>query len=164
MKANRAGFNLTLLISLLAVAACAPRLQGLGPAAKTGFIEPRIEVDAFVTRDDLRLGLSRWEAEDPHAILIAAHGMNDYGNAFAADFLASAGATCSEEDAGVPCILGSGGGVVIRGGYRSPGPWYIGGAYQFTKTDSANLPRTVPPSHSSASKRGPWEDRPSASS
>jgi len=84
MKVNRAGFTLTLFICLLAVAACAPRLQGLGPAATTGFIEPRIEMDAFVTRDNLRLGLSRWEAEDPHAILIAAHGMNDYGNAFVA--------------------------------------------------------------------------------
>jgi len=84
MKVNRAGFTLTLFICLLAVAACAPRLQGLGPAATTGFIEPRIEADAFVTRDNLWLGLSRWEAEGPHAVLIAAHGMNDYGNAFAA--------------------------------------------------------------------------------
>jgi hypothetical protein len=38
-----------------------------------------------------------------------------------------------------PCILGSGGGVVLRGGYRSPGPWYIGGAYAFAKMDSSNL-------------------------
>ena len=38
-----------------------------------------------------------------------------------------------------PCILGSGGGLVIRGGYRSPGPWYIGGAYAFAKLDSSNL-------------------------
>src|SRR5262245_33995861 len=40
-----------------------------------------------------------------------------------------------------PCILGSGGGLAIRGGYRSPGPWYVGGAYEFTKMDSANLYR-----------------------
>ncbi len=38
-----------------------------------------------------------------------------------------------------PCILGSGGGLIIRGGYRSPGPWYIGGAYAFAKMDSSNL-------------------------
>jgi hypothetical protein len=38
-----------------------------------------------------------------------------------------------------PCILGSGGGLVLRAGYRSPGPWYIGGAYSFAKMDSANL-------------------------
>jgi len=30
---------------------------------------------------------------------------------------------------------------VLRGGYRSPGPWYIGGAYEFTKMDSGNLYR-----------------------
>lgn len=40
-----------------------------------------------------------------------------------------------------PCILGSGGGLSIRGGYRSPGPWYFGGAYEFTKMDSSNLYR-----------------------
>ncbi len=38
-----------------------------------------------------------------------------------------------------PCIFGSGGGLVIRGGYRSPGPWYVGGAYSFAKLDSSNL-------------------------
>lgn len=38
-----------------------------------------------------------------------------------------------------PCILGSGGGLVIRGGRRSPGPWYIGGAYAFAKLDASNL-------------------------
>jgi hypothetical protein len=61
-----------------------------------------------------------------------------YGLAVSADILASAGATCREP---LPCILGGGGGLVLRGGYRSPGPWYIGGAYQFSKTDSSNLYR-----------------------
>jgi hypothetical protein len=60
-----------------------------------------------------------------------------YGVSLAADILADSGATC--RDAGVPCILGSGGGLVLRGGYRSPGPWYIGGAYQFSTTDSSNI-------------------------
>jgi hypothetical protein len=40
-----------------------------------------------------------------------------------------------------PCILGSGGGVAIRAGYRSPGPWYIGGAYAFSKMGSSDLYR-----------------------
>jgi len=40
-----------------------------------------------------------------------------------------------------PCILGSGGGLVIRGGYRSRGPWFLGGAYEFTRMDSGNLLR-----------------------
>ncbi len=62
-----------------------------------------------------------------------------YGVAVTADILADSGATCDEDVA--PCILGSGGGLVLRGGYRSPGPWYIGGAYQFSKTSSANIYR-----------------------
>jgi hypothetical protein len=62
-----------------------------------------------------------------------------YGVAVAADVLAHAGPTCRVD--ADPCILGSGGGLVLRGGYRSPGPWYIGGAYQFTTTDSNNLYR-----------------------
>jgi hypothetical protein len=62
-----------------------------------------------------------------------------YGVAVTADILAEAGATCA--DPATPCILGGGGGLVLRGGYRSPGPWYLGGAYQFSKTDSDNLYR-----------------------
>ena len=62
-----------------------------------------------------------------------------YGVAVSADILADAGATCRNAEA--PCILGSGGGLVLRGGYRSPGPWYFGGAYQFSKTNSSNLYR-----------------------
>jgi hypothetical protein len=62
-----------------------------------------------------------------------------YGVAVAADILAHAGGTCSDDS--IPCILGSGGGLALRGGYRSPGPWYIGGAYQFSTTDSSNLYR-----------------------
>lgn len=67
-----------------------------------------------------------------------------YGVALTAEINIDAGATCRDERPGggfVPCILGSGGGLSIRGGYRSPGPWYIGGAYEFTKMDSSNLYR-----------------------
>ncbi len=51
------------------------------------------------------------------------------------------GAACPRSGPLYACILGSGGGLAIRGGYRSPGPWYFGGAYQFTKMDSSNLYR-----------------------
>lgn len=67
-----------------------------------------------------------------------------YGVAIAAEINLDAGAACPEtEQSGkiVPCILGSGGGLVLRGGYRSPGPWYVGGAYEFVKMDSGNLYR-----------------------
>ena len=68
-----------------------------------------------------------------------------YGIGFAVESVISAGATCPDPNTAPikpkPCILGSGGGLTIRGGYRYPGPWYIGGAYTFTKMDSSNLHR-----------------------
>jgi len=63
-----------------------------------------------------------------------------YGVAIAAETNLSPGKTCPK-GARVPCILGSGGGLGIRLGYRAPGPWYIGGAYEFIKMDSSNLYR-----------------------
>lgn len=65
-----------------------------------------------------------------------------YGVAIVAEVNLSAGGTCGEEiTSRVPCILGNGGGPVIRLGYRTPGPWYVGGAYEFVKMDSGNLYR-----------------------
>jgi hypothetical protein len=64
-----------------------------------------------------------------------------YGVALAAELNASPGASCPEGPDVKPCIVGSGGGLAIRGGWRSPGPWYFGGAYQFIKMDSGNLYR-----------------------
>lgn len=62
-----------------------------------------------------------------------------YAIAVTADLLVDPGATCA--DPAAPCILGSGVGLVLRGGYRASGPWYVGGAYQFSRTDSDNLYR-----------------------
>jgi hypothetical protein len=72
-----------------------------------------------------------------------------YGVAINALITVNAGAMCGGgvhlpgggAASGAPCILGSGGGLVIRGGYRSGGPWYFGGAYAFAKLDSSNLLR-----------------------
>ncbi|WP_437736240.1 hypothetical protein [Sorangium sp. So ce1335] len=64
-----------------------------------------------------------------------------YGVALAAEISLDAGAACPRSGPLYACILGSGGGLAIRSGYRSPGPWYFGGAYQFTKMDSSNLYR-----------------------
>jgi hypothetical protein len=63
-----------------------------------------------------------------------------YGVAITSAFNVGAGATCGDT-VPPPCILGGGGGLVIRGGYRTPGPWYFGGAYEFIKMDSSNLYR-----------------------
>jgi Outer membrane protein beta-barrel domain len=63
-----------------------------------------------------------------------------YGVGLAVEQLASSGSVCPASSTR-PCILGSGGGLAIRMGYRSRGPWYVGGAYEFTRQDSSNLLR-----------------------
>jgi hypothetical protein len=63
-----------------------------------------------------------------------------YGLALAAELVASPGGVCPP-DTENPCILGSGGGVGLRVGYRSRGPWFVGGAYEFSRHDSSNLLR-----------------------
>jgi hypothetical protein len=62
-----------------------------------------------------------------------------YGVAITTEIVADAGKMCSAPQ--VPCILGSGGGVVARIGRRSAGPWYFGGAYELSKQDPASLYR-----------------------
>ncbi len=61
-----------------------------------------------------------------------------YGVAFTAEF-ATKGAFC--HDTQLNCILGSGGGIVGRVGWRSPGDWYFGGAYELSKQDPTKLYR-----------------------
>lgn len=62
-----------------------------------------------------------------------------YGIAFTAEFVTLPGPICTGGTA--PCILGSGGGIAARGGYRFPGAWYLGGAYEFSKQDPNQLYR-----------------------
>jgi hypothetical protein len=62
----------------------------------------------------------------------------EYGVAFTADYAAS-GAFC--KDPKIDCVLGSGGGIAIRAGYRAAGRWYFGGAYQLSKQDATKLYR-----------------------
>ena len=61
-----------------------------------------------------------------------------YGVALVAEGVASGGDVCPSEE---ECILGPGGGLAIRVGYRSRGAWYVGGAYEFSRQDSSNLMR-----------------------
>jgi alpha-beta hydrolase superfamily lysophospholipase len=61
--------------------ACASTLQHAArPPAD--FRGPRLEAGAFVSFDGARLGLTRWEADHPWAVIVGVHGMNDYANAF----------------------------------------------------------------------------------
>ncbi len=62
-----------------------------------------------------------------------------YGVAFATEASLSPGPLCDTPAA--PCALGSGGGIVLRGGSRSPGPIYFGAAYEITKQDSNKIYR-----------------------
>ncbi len=61
------------------LAACAPMQAPHGPENAW----PKIEDDAFVTRDGLHLPLRHWDAKEPRAVIVALHGMSDYSNAFA---------------------------------------------------------------------------------
>lgn len=63
-----------------------------------------------------------------------------YGVAFSAETIVNAGDVCPA-GATRPCILGSGGGLAVRVGYRARGPWYVGGAYEASRHDSSNLLR-----------------------
>lgn len=53
------------------------------PDAPTFLASPKFEEDRLVSIDGAQLGLAAWEAEEPRAIILAVHGMNDYSNAFA---------------------------------------------------------------------------------
>ena len=68
-----------LLITLLA-AACAPRVEGLGPAVQSpAIVEGGFEMaDGFLLPADTAL-----PEEEPEAVLLALHGFNDYRNTFA---------------------------------------------------------------------------------
>lgn len=70
---------------------------------------------------------------------ISAHYLQ-YGVGIAAESRVHPGDVCPST-AEAPCILGSGGGLAIRVGYRARSPWYVGGAYEFSRQTSANLLR-----------------------
>ena len=61
-----------------------------------------------------------------------------YGVALTGEIVAAPGDVCPK-GADTPCILGSGGGLTLRGGYRGAERWYVGGAYSVSRHDSANL-------------------------
>ena len=113
------------------VAACALVVM-LGPAAAAeGNPEPAVT------------GLTEAPASTtaPAAINI---NYIQYGVAFTGEFVTSPGPLCDSVPAGKPappCILGSGGGVAVRVGWRSAGPWLFGGAYELSKQSPNSLYR-----------------------
>jgi hypothetical protein len=62
-------------------------------------------------------------------------GSLQYGAGLTAEMLTSAGPICSgAPDA--PCVVGSGGGLVVRFGYRFHAPFHVGAAYECAKLDA----------------------------
>ncbi len=66
-----------LFTAALALGGCASFPEAPSPTATSS-----IESGAVVSVDGVRLGLSTWKADEPMAVLIAVHGMNDYAGAF----------------------------------------------------------------------------------
>jgi hypothetical protein len=62
-----------------------------------------------------------------------------FGVAFTVEGVLSAGPICAVPDQ--PCILGSGGGISARVGWRPTEELYVGGAYEFSKQDPGLLYR-----------------------
>ena len=62
-----------------------------------------------------------------------------YGLAFTAEVVSSAGPIC--DNVTVPCIIGPGGGIAVRAGWRGAGALYLGGAYELSKQDPNKLLR-----------------------
>jgi hypothetical protein len=66
------------------------------------------------------------------------HSYVQYGVALAAEAVAFAGDICNP---GINCVFGDGGGLVARVGWRPSDQLYLGGAYEMTKQDPAQLYR-----------------------
>ena len=89
-----------LLASLFLLGACTTMAVQQPAQPPGGYRGPYIGGDVVASFDGALLGLSKWEAEGEHAgnpwaVIVALHGMNDYGNAFhlAAPWWAAQGVT-----------------------------------------------------------------------
>ena len=76
--------RLVLALMMLTLSACAPMLRQQALAPPAGFAGAELAADHVVSFDGARLGLSTWPSKtgEPWAVVVAAHGMNDYANAF----------------------------------------------------------------------------------
>jgi hypothetical protein len=87
-------------------------------------------------------GPQRTNVDAGHEPLVAPpptlHEYLQYGVALAAETVASAGPICSNVS---NCILGSGGGIAARAGWRPSAQLYLGGAYEASKQDPNQLYR-----------------------
>jgi alpha-beta hydrolase superfamily lysophospholipase len=82
----RAAAQSVLSLALILIAACAPTVQH-AQLQLDGFTGPRFDVAAerFVSFDGAELGLTAWlppDGQEPAAVIIGLHGMNDYANTY----------------------------------------------------------------------------------
>jgi len=71
--------RLTLLLMVLALAACAPQLQP--PSADSA--APQLLADRMIMNDGVALPLRQWQPTgEPRAVILALHGFNDYSYSF----------------------------------------------------------------------------------
>jgi acylglycerol lipase len=67
---------LTLIVMCLALTACVAQRLAPGPGPTT----PRfIDQGHWIASDGYQLGLSQWQADKTEIVIVALHGMNDYG-------------------------------------------------------------------------------------
>lgn len=121
----------TLATSTLAAEARAQTAPAVATSAASSTTSPA----AAATPPPTQVALDLEKAPPPPTNIVYAQ----YGVAFAAESVLAAGPICDNE--GIPCILGNGGGIVVRGGWRGAGPFYFGGAYELTKQDPNKLYR-----------------------
>ena len=70
------------LLAGLALAGCAEARAPMGPVVT----RPALRDDALVMADGLRLPMHAWQPQTkPRAVMLALHGMNEYGRSFAED-------------------------------------------------------------------------------
>jgi hypothetical protein len=79
------------------------------------------------------------ETPGPAAPVPPRQAQIQYGVAFTVEDVAQAGPICN--NASQPCILGSGGGIDARVGWRPSEKFYLGGAYEFSKQDPGKVYR-----------------------
>jgi hypothetical protein len=127
--------NRGLVATLVVASASMPGIAWAQPQAAPGTAAPSADPQEASKVENARLTREIEAAPPPPSHVV----YFQYGVAFAAEQVVAAGPMCSSN--AVPCILGSGGGIVVRGGWRSTGPLYIGGAYELTKQDPNKLYR-----------------------
>ena len=79
--------RLLVLAFALMLGACTPLVVQHSFTPPAAFSGPRLQDDQVVSFDGARLGLKTWKAEgdyadDPWAVIVGLHGMDDYANAF----------------------------------------------------------------------------------